>query len=456
MSNSVMSVVILAAGKGTRMYSDLPKVLHTLAGKPMVQHVIDAATGLGAQHIHLVYGHGGDRLKATLTDPALNWVLQAEQLGTGHAMQQAAPAFADDEDILMLYGDVPLISQQTLQRLHDAKPQGGIGLLTVVLDDPSGYGRIVRENDAIVGIVEQKDASPEQLKIAEINTGILIANGGDLKRSLAQLTNNNALGEYYITDIIALAHQEGRRINAVHPARASETDGVNNRLQLATLERVYQSEQAEKLLLAGVMLRDPARFDLRGTLSHGRDVEIDTNVIIEGNVTLGNRVKIGAGCIIKNSVIGDDCEISPYSVIEQANLAADCTVGPFARLRPGSELAQAAHVGNFVEMKKAMLGKGSKAGHLSYLGDAEIGAKVNIGAGTITCNYDGANKSKTIIGDNVFVGSDTQLVAPVSVAAGATIAAGTTVMKDVTDAALVYNRKEQNSKAGWQRPVKKK
>ena len=456
MSNSAMSVVILAAGKGTRMYSDLPKVLHTLAGKPMVQHVIDAATGLGARHIHLVYGHGGDRLKAMLTEPSLNWVLQAEQLGTGHAMQQAAPAFADDEDILMLYGDVPLISQETLRRLRDAKPEGGIGLLTVELDNPSGYGRIVRENSAIVGIVEQKDATPEQLKISEINTGILIANGGDLKRWLAQLTNNNAQGEYYITDIIALAHQEGRQINAVHPTRVSETDGVNNRLQLATLERAYQSEQAEKLLLAGVMLRDPARFDLRGTLSHGRDVEIDVNVIIEGDVRLGDRVKIGAGCIIKNSVIGDDCEISPYSVIEDANLAADCTVGPFARLRPGSELAQAAHVGNFVEMKKASLGKGSKAGHLSYLGDAEIGANVNIGAGTITCNYDGANKSKTLIGDNVFVGSDTQLVAPVSVAAGATIAAGTTVMKDVNEASLVYNRKEQNSKADWQRPAKKK
>ncbi|WP_205955815.1 bifunctional UDP-N-acetylglucosamine diphosphorylase/glucosamine-1-phosphate N-acetyltransferase GlmU [Pantoea stewartii] len=456
MSNSAMSVVILAAGKGTRMYSDLPKVLHTLAGKPMVQHVIDAAKGLGAQQVHLVYGHGGDQLKATLTDSAVNWVLQAEQLGTGHAMQQAAPHFADDEDIMMLYGDVPLISEETLQRLRDAKPEGGIGLLTVVLDNPTGYGRIMRENGTIVGIIEQKDASPVQLAINEINTGILIANGGDLKRWLAKLTNNNAQGEYYITDIIALAHQEGRVINAVHPARNSETDGVNNRLQLATLERTYQQEQAEKLLLAGVMLRDPARFDLRGTLQHGRDVEIDVNVIIEGQVTLGNRVKIGAGCVIKNSVISDDCEISPYSVIEDANLATDCTVGPFARLRPGSELAQAAHVGNFVEMKKARLGKGSKAGHLSYLGDAEIGANVNIGAGTITCNYDGANKFKTVIGDNVFVGSDTQLVAPVSVAAGATIAAGTTVMKDISTADLVYNRKEQNHKAGWQRPQKKK
>lgn len=456
MSTSAMSVVILAAGKGTRMYSDLPKVLHTLAGKPMVQHVIDAATGLGAQQIHLVYGHGGDQLKAQLSGNSLNWVLQAQQLGTGHAMQQAAPWFADDEDIVMLYGDVPLISLETLQRLRSAKPSGGIGLLTVVLDNPTGYGRIVRENDTITGIVEQKDASPEQLKIQEINTGILIANGGDLKRWLAQLNNNNAQGEFYITDIIAMAHQEGRLVQAVHPARISETDGVNNRLQLAALERAYQAEQAEKLLLAGVMLRDPARFDLRGTLKHGRDVEIDTNVIIEGDVTLGDRVKIAAGCIIKNSVIADDCEISAYSVIEDANLAAACTVGPFARLRPGSELGEKAHVGNFVEMKKATLGKGSKAGHLSYLGDAEIGDDVNIGAGTITCNYDGANKSKTIIGDNVFVGSDTQLVAPVTVASGATIAAGTTVMKDVPAAVLVYNRKEQNQKAGWKRPEKKK
>ena len=456
MSTSPMSVVILAAGKGTRMYSDLPKVLHLLAGKPMVQHVIDAAKVLNAQQINLVYGHGGDLLKSTLDDASLNWVLQAEQLGTGHAMQQAAPHFADDEDILMLYGDVPLISVDTLRRLQSAKPEGGIGLLTVKLDNPTGYGRILRQQGAVVGIVEQKDASAEQLAINEINTGILIANGADMKRWLSKLTNNNAQGEYYITDIIALAHREGRSIEAVHPARISETDGVNNRLQLSTLERVYQAEQAEKLLLAGVMLLDPARFDLRGTLQHGRDVVIDTNVILEGNVTLGNRVKIGAGCVIKNSVIADDCEISPYSVVEDAELAAACTIGPFARLRPGSELAEGAHVGNFVELKKARLGKGSKAGHLSYLGDAEIGEGVNIGAGTITCNYDGANKFKTIIGDNVFVGSDTQLVAPVTVASGATIAAGTTVMKDITADDLVYNRKEQNHKSGWQRPVKKK
>ncbi|WP_034945385.1 bifunctional UDP-N-acetylglucosamine diphosphorylase/glucosamine-1-phosphate N-acetyltransferase GlmU [Erwinia oleae] len=456
MSDTAISVVILAAGKGTRMYSDLPKVLHLLAGKPMVQHVIDAANRVGADQVHLVYGHGGELLQSTLTDPSLNWVLQAEQLGTGHAMQQAAPHFADDEDILMLYGDVPLISVETLKRLRAAKPEGGIALLTVILDNPTGYGRILRENGSVVGIVEQKDASADQLTINEINTGILLANGADLKRWLSKLTNNNAQGEYYITDIIALAHQEGRVIEAVQPSRTTETDGVNNRLQLATLERVFQAGQAEKLLLAGVMLRDPSRFDLRGELTHGRDVVIDTNVIIEGKVTLGDRVKIGSGCVIKNCVIGDDCDISPYSVLEDAELAPACTVGPFARLRPGSELAEGAHVGNFVEMKKATLGKGSKAGHLSYLGDAEIGANVNIGAGTITCNYDGVNKSKTVIGDDVFVGSDTQLVAPVTVPAGATIAAGTTVMKDVAARGLVYNRKDQQLKADWQRPVKKK
>ncbi|TBL61596.1 bifunctional UDP-N-acetylglucosamine diphosphorylase/glucosamine-1-phosphate N-acetyltransferase GlmU [Hafnia paralvei] len=455
MSNSSLSVVILAAGKGTRMYSDLPKVLHPLAGKPMVQHVIDTALKLGAQNVHLVYGHGGDLLKDKLSDQPLNWVLQAEQLGTGHAMQQAAPHFSDDEDVLMLYGDVPLISEETLQRLLAAKPQGGIGLLTVKLVDPTGYGRIVRENDNVVGIVEYKDATAEQHKINEINTGILVASGRDLKRWLGKLDNNNAQGEYYITDIIALAHQEGNKIEAVHPDRLSEVEGVNNRLQLSALEREYQSEQAQKLLLAGVMLLDPARFDLRGELIHGRDISIDTNVIIEGKVKLGDRVRIATGCVLKDCVIGDDCEISPYTVIENATLAAECTVGPFARLRPGADLAEKAHVGNFVEMKKARLGKGSKAGHLSYLGDAEIGDNVNIGAGTITCNYDGANKFKTIIGDDVFVGSDTQLVAPVTIGNGVTIAAGTTVTKDVAEKELVLSRVKQTHIQGWKRPVKK-
>lgn len=450
------SVVILAAGKGTRMYSDLPKVLHLLAGKPMVQHVIDTAKSIGASDIHLVYGHGGDLLKEKLGEQNLNWVLQAEQLGTGHAMQQAAPHFQDDEDIVMLYGDVPLIAKDTLQRLVETKPEGGIGLLTVILDNPAGYGRIIRENGEVVGIIEQKDANEEQRKIQEINTGIMVASGKDFKRWLSQLNNNNAQGEYYITDIIALAHKEGNKIATVHPSHLSEMDGVNNRLQLAALERIYQKEQAEKLLLAGVMLIDPARFDIRGTLTHGRDVVIDTNVIIEGNVTLGNNVQIQTGCVLKNCVIGDNSIISPYSVIENSELSTECTVGPFARLRPGAKLAAKSHVGNFVEMKNASLGLGSKAGHLSYLGDAQIGSNVNIGAGTITCNYDGVNKFKTVIGDDVFVGSDTQLVAPVSVANGATIGAGTTVTRDINEGELVVSRVKQTHIKNWQRPVKKK
>lgn len=450
------SVVILAAGKGTRMYSDLPKVLHLLAGKPMVQHVIDTAKSIGASDIHLVYGHGGDLLKEKLGEQNLNWVLQAEQLGTGHAMQQAAPHFQDDEDIVMLYGDVPLIAKDTLQRLVEAKPEGGIGLLTVILDNPAGYGRIIRENGEVVGIIEQKDASEEQRKIQEINTGIMVASGKDFNRWLSQLNNNNAQGEYYITDIIALAHKEGNKIATVHPSHLSEMEGVNNRLQLAALERIYQKEQAEKLLLAGVMLIDPARFDIRGTLTHGRDVVIDTNVIIEGNVTLGNNVQIQTGCVLKNCVIGDNSVISPYSVIENSELSTECTVGPFARLRPGAKLAAKSHVGNFVEMKNATLGLGSKAGHLSYLGDAQIGDNVNIGAGTITCNYDGANKFKTVIGDDVFVGSDSQLVAPVTIANGATIGAGTTVTRDVNEGELVVSRVKQTHIKNWQRPVKKK
>ncbi|MCT8343688.1 bifunctional UDP-N-acetylglucosamine diphosphorylase/glucosamine-1-phosphate N-acetyltransferase GlmU [Photorhabdus kleinii] len=456
MSNSAKSVVILAAGKGTRMYSDLPKVLHLLAGKPMVQHVIDTAMALGAKNVHLVYGHGGNLMKQTLSDQTLNWVLQAEQLGTGHAMQQAAPHFADDEDILILYGDVPLIGTDTLERLLAVKPDGGIGLLTAILDNPTGYGRIVRENGEVTGIIEQKDATEEQRKINEINTGILVANGSDLKRWLAQLDNNNVQGEYYLTDVIALAYKEGRKIEVVHPTRLSEMEGVNNRLQLSALERIYQSEQAEQLLLAGVMLLDPARFDLRGTLIHGHDVVIDTNVIIEGNVALGNNVQIGTGCVLKNCIIGDDSIISPYTIVEDSEMETGCTVGPFARLRPGSKLAEKAHVGNFVEMKKSYLGKGSKAGHLTYLGDADIGRDVNIGAGTITCNYDGANKFKTIIGDNVFVGSDTQLVAPVTVAKGATIGAGTTVTKNIAENELVVSRTKQTHIQGWKRPVKEK
>ncbi|HIF9122199.1 TPA: bifunctional UDP-N-acetylglucosamine diphosphorylase/glucosamine-1-phosphate N-acetyltransferase GlmU [Photobacterium damselae] len=449
------SAVILAAGKGTRMYSNLPKVLHTLAGKPMVKHVIDTCNDLGANNIHLVYGHGGDQMKQVLSQEQVEWVLQAEQLGTGHAVNQATPNLADDEQVLILYGDVPLISQTTLENLLDAQPAGGIALLTVVLDDPTGYGRIVRRNGPVVAIVEQKDATEEQKLIKEINTGVMVVSGGDLKRWLSALKNDNAQGEYYLTDIIAAAHEEGRAVEAVHPEKAIEVEGVNNRIQLARLERAFQAMQAERLLEQGVMLRDPARFDLRGDLQCGTDVEIDVNVIIEGSVSLGNNVVIGAGCVLKDCEIDDNTEIRPYSVIEGATVGEDCSVGPFTRLRPGAELMRDAHVGNFVEMKQACLGEGSKAGHLTYLGDAEIGANVNIGAGTITCNYDGANKFKTEIADDVFVGSDTQLIAPVKVGKGATIGAGSTINKDVNDGELVITRAPMRNIQGWKRPVKK-
>ena len=450
------SAVILAAGKGTRMYSNTPKVLHTLAGRPMAKHVIDTCVGLGAQNIHLVYGHGGEQMQQVLNAEPVNWVLQAEQLGTGHAVDQASSEFADDEKVLILYGDVPLISAETVESLLNAQPTGGIALLTVVLDNPTGYGRIVRQNGPVVAIVEQKDATEEQKLIKEINTGVMVATGGDLKRWLSGLNNENAQGEYYLTDVIAAAHNEGRAIEAVHPVNPIEVEGVNNRVQLARLERAFQSMQAEKLLEQGVMLRDPSRFDLRGQLQCGLDVEIDVNVIIEGSVTNGDNVFIGAGCVLKDCEIDDNTVLSPYSVIEDATIGEDCTVGPFARLRPGAELKNEAHVGNFVEIKNGTIGLGSKVGHLTYIGDTLIGQGTNIGAGTITCNYDGANKHKTIIGDDVFVGSDTQLVAPVSVGNGATIGAGTTVTKNIGEGELVITRAKERKIANWQRPVKKK
>ena len=451
-----LSVVILAAGKGTRMYSDLPKVLHPIAGKPMVKHVIDTAKQLNARQINLIYGHGADLLKEKLADEPVNWVFQAEQLGTGHAMQQAAPFFADDENIVMLYGDTPLIQQSTLERLIAQKPENGIALLTVKLDNPTGYGRIIRENGSVVAIVEQKDASAEQLKIQEINTGVMVASGASFKKWLGNLNNNNAQGEYYITDVIAMANEDGFQVQAVQADEFMEVEGVNNRLQLAALERFYQKKQTEKLLLAGVTLIDPSRFDVRGTVEHGKDVSIDVNVILEGNVKLGNNVKIGAGCVLKNVTVGDNVEIKPYSVLEDAVIGEKSAIGPFSRLRPGTQLAEGAHVGNFVEIKNAQVGKGSKVNHLTYVGDAEVGRNVNIGAGVITCNYDGANKFKTIIGDDVFVGSDSQLVAPVEIANGATIGAGSTITKNVAEGELVITRVAQKHIQGWQRPTKKK
>lgn len=455
-----LNVVILAAGKGTRMRSDLPKVLHPIAHKSMVQHVIDTAHDVGSDKIQLVYGYGADKLHAKLGEQQLNWVLQAEQLGTGHAVAQANEHISDDDTVLILYGDVPLIQASTLESLLAAHEKGGLAILTVNLPNPMGYGRIVRtpgegqELGSVVGIVEQKDANDEQLAITEVNTGIMAAPGKQLKSWLGQLSSDNAQGEYYLTDIVAMAHKEGVAITTAQPESAVEVEGANNRVQLAQLERAYQVRAAEKLMLAGANLRDPARIDIRGDVTVGMDVMIDINVIIEGNVTIGNNVTIGAGAILIDCEISDNAVIKPYSIIENAKVGVAASAGPFARLRPGAELKEDAHVGNFVEIKKAVLGKGSKAGHLAYIGDAQIGSGVNIGAGTITCNYDGANKFLTVIEDNVFVGSDTQLIAPVTIGKGATLGAGSTITKDVAANELVITRVKQRHISGWARPVK--
>lgn len=451
-----LNVVILAAGKGTRMRSDLPKVLHPIAHKSMVQHVIDTAHSIGSDAIQLVYGYGADKLQTSLGEQQLNWVLQAEQLGTGHAVAQAIPNIADSDTVLILYGDVPLIQASTLEALLAARPENGVAILTVNLANPMGYGRIVREQGKVVGIVEQKDANTEQLLINEINTGIMAVPGKQLKTWLSRLSNNNAQGEYYLTDIIAMAHADGVAIDTAQPQSAIEVEGANNRVQLAQLERAYQAREAEKLMLAGANLRDPSRIDIRGEVTVGMDVMVDVNVIFEGKVVIGNNVSIGAGAILIDCEIADNAEIKPYSIIEGAKLGVAASAGPFARLRPGAELKQDAHIGNFVEVKKAVIGVGSKAGHLAYLGDAIIGDGVNIGAGTITCNYDGANKHLTVIEDNVFVGSDTQLVAPVTIGKGATLGAGSTITRDVGEDELVITRVKQKHLTGWQRPVKLK
>jgi len=451
-----LHLVILAAGKGTRMRSALPKVLHKIAAKSMVEHVIDAATNLSnVASTQLVYGHGGELMQQALTHRDVSWALQAQQLGTGHAVAQAMPAL-DSGKALILYGDVPLIETSTLERLLAAQPEGGIGLLTVSLDNPTGYGRIVRDQGEIVGIVEQKDATQQQLLIDEINTGILVADVADLKHWLSNLSNENAQQEYYLTDIIAMAHQQGKKIVAANPETEVEVEGVNNKLQLAQLERAYQLRQAHDLMVAGATLRDPRRIDIRGELTVGQDCEIDINLVVEGSVILGNNVQIGANCILTNCVIGDNSVIKPNSIVEDSTVGQDCSVGPFARIRPGSIMANDSHVGNFVEMKKVSLGQGAKAGHLAYLGDAHIGANVNIGAGTITCNYDGANKHLTEIGDDAFIGSDSQLVAPVKIGKGATIGAGSTITSEVSDDELVITRVKQRHIKNWPRPQKNK
>lgn len=449
-----VSVVILAAGKGTRMKSKLPKVLHPIAHKPMVQHVIDAAKSLDSKDITLVYGHGGEQLQQGLAHNDLHWALQAEQLGTGHAVKVAEDFMADDDTILILYGDVPLIQTSTLQNLLAIKPEKGIALLTVLLENPTGYGRIIRHDGKVVGIVEQKDADDEQLKINEVNTGIMAVNGDLLKGWLNNLSNDNAQGEYYLTDIIAMAQQQGFAIETAHPSSTMEVEGANNRVQLAALEREYQQAQAEKLMLAGATLRDPARIDVRGDVTVGQDVEIDVNVVFEGKVSIGNDVKIGPNCVLTDCEIADGSEIHANCIIEQAQVATNARIGPYARLRPGAIVGNKAKVGNFVEMKKSVLGEGSKANHFSYLGDTTVGAGVNIGAGVITANYDGVNKFKTTIGDNAFIGTNSTLVAPITVGANGFVAAGSTVTKEISEDELAIARGKQRNITGWKRPTK--
>ncbi|WP_176058893.1 bifunctional UDP-N-acetylglucosamine diphosphorylase/glucosamine-1-phosphate N-acetyltransferase GlmU [Paraburkholderia sp. BCC1876] len=452
-----MNIVILAAGTGKRMRSALPKVLHPLAGRPLLAHVIDTARALNPARLVVVIGHGAEAVRQAVAAPDVQFAVQEQQLGTGHAVQQALPLLDPSAPTLVLYGDVPLTRASTLRALTDRAGEGGYGVLTVTLADPSGYGRIVRDAHGKVSrIVEQKDASPEQLKIAEINTGIIVAPTARLAGWLAALKNDNSQGEFYLTDAVEMAIEAGLEVVTTQPDEEWETLGVNSKQQLAELERIYQGELAEALLVAGVTLADPARLDVRGTLECGRDVSIDVNCVFEGRVTLADNVTIGPNCVIRNATIGAGTRVDAFTHIEGAEVGANVVLGPYARLRPGASLADESHVGNFVEVKNAVLGRGSKANHLTYIGDADIGARVNIGAGTITCNYDGANKFRTIIEDDVFVGSDTQLVAPVRVGRGVTIAAGTTVWKDVEAESLVLNDKTQTSKTGYVRPTKKK
>ncbi len=451
-----MNVVILAAGMGKRMQSDLPKVLHALAGKPLLSHVIDTARSLSPSRICVIYGHGGDAVPSRLAADDLRFVVQQPQLGTGHAVMQAAPELNDDEPTLVLYGDVPLTLAATLTSLAEQAGSDKLAVLTVNLADPTGYGRIVRENARIVRIVEQKDASAAERSINEVNTGILIAPTKALKAWLSSLSNDNAQQEYYLTDIIAMAVRNGVPVESAQPAHVWETLGVNSKAQLAELERIHQRNIADALLEQGITLADPARLDVRGTLVCGRDVEIDVGCVFEGRVELADGVKVGAHCVIRNATVLQRAVIKPFCHIDEATVGAESQIGPYARLRPGTVLGDDVHIGNFVEVKNASFGAHSKANHLAYVGDATVGSRVNIGAGTITCNYDGANKHRTIIEDDAFIGSDSQLVAPVTVGKGATLGAGTTLTKDAPAGALTVSRARQVSIAGWQRPVKQK
>jgi bifunctional UDP-N-acetylglucosamine pyrophosphorylase/glucosamine-1-phosphate N-acetyltransferase len=452
-----VNIVILAAGPGKRMHSSTPKVLHRLAGRAMLAHVFDTAKQLSPKVVCVVYGHGGEHVREAVGDNGAVWVMQEPQLGTGHAVMQAAPHLDERWPTLVLYGDVPLIRAETLKQLVQAAGKG-LGLLTATLDSPTGYGRILRNGKKVVGIVEEKDANARQRALREINTGIVVAPTKKLKSWLAKLQNNNAQKEYYLTDIVALATKERVPVAPVQAGAAWETLGVNSRGQLAELERIYQRKLADALMEQGVALADPSRCDVRGNLACGRDVAIDVNCVFEGKVELGDRVSVGASCVLKDVMVAAGTRIEPFCHLEDADIGADCRIGPYARIRPGTRtrLDAKVHIGNFVEVKASTIGPGSKANHLSYIGDSDVGSNVNVGAGTIVCNYDGANKHRTVIEDDVFIGSDTQLVAPVRVGRGATLGAGTTLTKDAPAGELTLSRAKQVSIPGWQRPVKKK
>ena len=449
-------IIILAAGKGTRMQSRLPKVLHKIAGQPLLSHVLTAAKTVNDAKSIVVTGFGADQVESAIGNAADAFVTQPDQLGTGHAVQCALPHIRENAKVLILYGDVPLISPSTIGKMLDTVTDNQMGLLTVTLDDPSGYGRIIRDTDNnIAAIVEQKDASPEQLKVNEVNTGVMALTSQQLMGWLPQIDNNNAQGEYYLTDLIAIATSDSVKVKSIQPQSATEVEGVNNRVQLSQLERAHQRQKAQKLMESGTSLADPERFDQRGELIAGTDNFIDINCIFEGQVELGSNVHIGPNCQIINSTIGDGVEIKANTIIEDSVVGDNAILGPFARLRPGTELADNTKIGNFVETKKAKVGKGSKINHLSYVGDAELGEGVNVGAGTITCNYDGANKFNTTIGDNSFVGSNSTLVAPVKVADNSFVGAGSTITKDTEENSLAISRTKQRNIEGWQRPSKK-
>jgi bifunctional UDP-N-acetylglucosamine pyrophosphorylase / glucosamine-1-phosphate N-acetyltransferase len=450
-----LEIIVLAAGLGKRMRSDLPKVLHPLAGRPLLGHVLEAARALSPRRIAVVHGHGAERVRAAFSDAPIDWVLQAEQLGTGHAVRQAMPGLAADSDVLILYGDVPLVRPATLQRLVDAS-RDGLAVLTADLSDPAGYGRILRDQAGrVAGIVEQKDASPSELAIREINAGFMALNGRRLAGWLAKINNRNAQKEYYLTDIVGLAVAEEVSVSAVKVDDPWEVAGVNSKQELAILERITQQREAQRLMAAGVTLSDPARVDVRGTLVCGRDVAIDVNCVFEGRVTLADGVRIGPNCVLRNVSIEAASEVLAFSHLEDAQVGERCRIGPYARLRPGAQLDQEVHIGNFVEVKASRVGAGSKANHLSYIGDAQIGAKVNVGAGTITCNYDGAAKHRTVIEDECFIGSDATLVAPVRIARGSYIGAGSTISKDTPAGQLTVARARQVSLPAWKPPKKK-